>query len=89
MSQPIKVEQYKNFSDNFEKVTKSVYKPGNKIVFDKPVAKISPMAKGSSKDASLHRDGELHSFLLQHDLLILEETFQRKRITRCSRNGQG
>ena len=67
-------EQYKSFADIFEKVTNICYKPGDKLILEKPIAKVSPMSKVSKQKTSFPSNSELRSFLLSYDLIVLEET---------------
>ena len=74
-------EQYKSFVDIFEKVTNVRYKPGDKPILEKPIAKVSPMSKVSKQKTSFPSNSELRSFLLNYDLIVLEEKLTRKNIT--------
>lgn len=73
-------EHFENFSNIFAKVTGTAYRPGCKLICQKPIEKMTHLAKAPEQNARKQLSSDLHTFLMKNDLTDLEDIFQRKSI---------
>jgi len=73
---------YQSLETIFVEITGIKYNPGIKNEIQKPIARVFPLSKGVKEDTSQALTmNDLHDFLAKHDLIRLEEFFNKKDIT--------